>query len=1530
MPIFCEFNHDCVRQVVRPFQSALLLSAIAFTLMPVARMEGQNASELSSSQETPRIVNRVDNSELTTVRGTTHPAVRSAIDNGRLAPREAMTDLILVLKRSEAQQAALESFNAQQYDPTSPEYHHWLTPAEFGANYGISESDLETVTNWLQSQGFSIEEIPPSRSSIRFSGNVAQVENAFHTEMHSITSGGVAHIANVSDISIPTALAPVVVGVKSLHNFFAKPQHHALSPSGQSALSGPALANGQAASVNLPNRLEGTAVDAAGLGSVHPGYTPGNGYQLLVPYDMATIYNYKSLWTAPAPINGTGQTIALAGTSNIVLSDVATFRAATGLPANVPRVIVTNTDPGTTNLLDDRFENTLDVEWSGAAAPGASIVLVTSSQTSQTTDALYASESYIINNNVAKIMSVSYGECELGMGTAGNQEYASLWQQAYTQGIAVFVSSGDSIAAVCDDGDYNPSADYAAEFGLSVSGMTSTPYNVSVGGTDFNSSSANWSGANNSVNMSNATGYIPEVPWDDTVTNPIVISSFNSQLGVNYSAEQWANYLLKNDGIGSGLYEEVIPPVGGSGGVSNCTTSNGSTPSSCSGGYAKPSWQTGVTGILSTDKRTVPDVSLFASNGFLGVTYLICDTQPPGYSSPIPCSYPAYAMDMAVGGTSVSSPIMAGIMALINQKAGSSQGNPNAVLYGLAAKQTYSNCSAETTANSSSCYFNDINSGTIAPICYGGTTNCTPQTAGDVLGVMPGYAATAGYDKATGLGSLNVANVVNGWPGVSTSPAPIATLSANSLTFSSTAVSSSSAAQTVTLTNSGSASMTVTGVSITGTNATSFSQTNTCGSSLAVNASCSVTVTFKPAASGALTASLSFADNAANSPQTVTLSGTGAAATTVSVSITPSSLIFPSTAINTASASQTVTFTNTGTAAVTFTGSPSITGTYNYLFKGATSCGGNATLSPGSSCVVTFTFNPTAAGSFTATLNFYDTAPNSPQTVALSGTGAGVPAVSLSPTSLTFASTNIGSTTAAQAVTLKNTGTAALTISGVSITGANAVSFSQSNNCGTSLAVSATCTVSVAFQPAAIGAASASLSISDNASGAAQTVSLSGTGVGVPAVSLSPTSLTFASTNVGSTSAAQSVTLKNTGTGALTISSVTFGGANAGSYSQTNTCGTSLAASASCAISVTFKPTAVGAAPASLSIADNASNTATAQTVALSGTGVGVPVVSLSPTSLTFASTYVGSTSAAQAVTLKNTGTAGLTITSFSFTGAYATSYSQTNTCGTSLAANASCTISVIFKPTAGGTLTASLNLADNAQNTPQSVSLSGTGVVPMPVVTLSTTSQSFPVTAVNPSAGYAWSPAQSITLTNTGTAALNLTSIAMSGTNPTSFSQINNCPGSLAVSASCTILTRFAPTALGSRAATLVFTDNASPATQSVALTGTGVSAPTLTLSANTLSFGTVTPGTTSATQAVIVTNSSTTTPVNLTSIALSGSGAASFVEVNNCGTTLAASSNCIVLIEFTPTVASATSATLTVTANNPSASATVALSGQ
>ncbi len=448
----------------------------------------------------------------------------------------------------------------------------------------------------------------------------------------------------------------------------------------------------------------------------------------------------------------------------------------------MPQVILTNSDPGTTTpaLVEDRLENTLDVEWAGAVATGAKIVLVASSAPTQSTDPLYLSESYIVQNKTAPIMNVSYGECELFMGTAGNAEYNSLWQTAAAEGIAVFVSTGDSGSASCDQGEETDANYYAAMYGLSVNGMSSTPYNVAVGGTDLNWTNANWASTNSNLNLSNALGYIPEVPWNDSISNPLAVSALNSSNGTNYDAESWANIIAadyyNSNSINLSTYTSYIEADGGSGGVSGCTvnsttgSTNNPAPSSCSGGYAQPAWQAGVPGIVSTDKRAIPDVSFFASDGVLGSAYLICDTFWPNSAGTggvaTTCDYSnAHALAEAVGGTSVASPVMAGVMALINQKAGASQGFPNAQLYALAAKQNYSSCSAESVTATSSCYFNDVDTGNIAMPCdhADGSPNCPLLHTGDTLGILSGYSAGVGYDKATGLGSLNVANVVNGW-----------------------------------------------------------------------------------------------------------------------------------------------------------------------------------------------------------------------------------------------------------------------------------------------------------------------------------------------------------------------------------------------------------------------------------------------------------------------------------------------------------------------------------------------------------------------------------------------------------------------------------------------------------------------------------------------------------------------------------------------------------------------------------------------
>jgi hypothetical protein len=330
------------------------------------------------------------------------------------------------------------------------------------------------------------------------------------------------------------------------------------------------------------------------------------------------------------------------------------------------------------------------------------------------------------------------------------------------------------------------------------------------------------------------------------------------------------------------------------------------------------------------------------------------------------------------------------------------------------------------------------------------------------------------------------------------------------------------------------------------------------------------------------------------------------------------------------------------------------------------------------------------------------------------------PAVSLSPTSLTFADQQTGTTSASQSVTLTNSGNAPLTITSIGLTGTNSGDFAQTNTCPLSpgtLAAGANCTISVTFTPTATGSRSASLSISDNATGSPHTVSLGGTGT-APAVTLNPTSLTFASQSTGTTSPAQSVTLTNSGTAPLTIGSVSITGTNSGDFAQTNTCPLSpstLAANGTCTINVTFTPTATGTRTASVSIADNAGGSP--QTVSLSGTGNAppAPVVSLSPTSLTFTSQAVNTTSAAQSVTLTNTGSAALSISSIGFTGTNAGDFAQTNTCPISpstLAAGANCTISVTFAPLGSGSRAANLSISDNANGSPQTVALSGTGTV--------------------------------------------------------------------------------------------------------------------------------------------------------------------------------------------------------------------------
>lgn len=444
-----------------------------------------------------------------------------------------------------------------------------------------------------------------------------------------------------------------------------------------------------------------------------------------------------------------------------------------------------------------------------------------------------------------------------------------------------------------------------------------------------------------------------------------------------------------------------------------------------------------------------------------------------------------------------------------------------------------------------------------------------------------------------------------------------------------------------------------------------------------------------------------------------------------------------------------------------------------------------------------------------------------------------LPAISLSATTIAFGNETTGISSPPQSVTLTNNLPTAVNIASIAITGTNAGDFMQSNTCGTSLASGASCTVSIIFTPTATGNRSASVTIADNAPGSPQTISLTGTGIApAPLVSLSSLVLTFTNQLVGTTSPSQQVTLNNTGFAPLNITSITVTGTNSSDFGQTNTCGSSVAAGMSCAINVTFTPAATGSRTASVSITDNAGGSP--QSVSLTGTGA-VPAVAFSATTLGFGSVAVGTSSGAQILTMTNTGNGTLTISSIAITGANIGDFAQTNTCGNSVAGGANCTISISFTPTASGSRTASVTITDNASGSPQSVSLVGTGLVP--IASISPSSITFPNQYVGTS-----SLPQTITLMNTGAAPLTIASVT---TSPTDFGPLSSCGNSLSVGSSCSIGVFFDPTAGGSRNGTLTITDNAGGSPQTVSLTGIGLD---FSVSASSATTHTVAPGQTAS----------------------------------------------------------------------------------
>jgi len=665
------------------------------------------ASPLFAQQPAALVTQPINNFVRTVLPGNVHPLARADFDRGEAPSDMPLARMLLVLKRSDQQEKALRDLIENQQYKKSPSYHQWLTPVEFGARFGPADSDIAAVTNWLQASGFQVAQVSKGRTVIEFSGTAGLVKQAFGTAIHEFDVKGEQHWANVSNPSIPTAIAPVVAGVDSLHNFLKKAQN-----------------------TYVGNYSEKTKqLTSPGPNFTFPGGcvvdNTGNCYAL-APYDFATIYDLLPLWTAPTPINGTGQTIAIVGRTDINPADATTFWSLFGLDgthAPQPTLVITHNGPAP-GVTGDEDEADIDTQWSGAAAPGATINFVTSAST-ETTDGVDLSAIYIVDNNLAPVMSESYGQCEAFLGSGGVQFYGLLWEQAAAQGITAMVSTGDNGSAGCD------SPGSPAQNGLNVNGLASTQFNVAVGGTDFaqftTPPSTYWSSTNAAITQESALGYIPETTWNSSCANPLFqfLQGGTTNAETNCNNPQFANFLNS---------------IGGSGGKSLA--------------WLKPAWQTGTP---SDNARDLPDVSLFASSGFLGSFYVICQMDQTGGV----CDLNNF---LGFGGTSVSAPAFAGIMALVNQKWGL-QGNPNFVLYKLPAKQ----------ANA----FHDVPTGsTIAVPCFKGTPNCTTNVGTDAYGVLSGYSTGTAYDLATGLGSVDAAQMVNNWNKVTFTPS-ITTLTLN-------------------------------------------------------------------------------------------------------------------------------------------------------------------------------------------------------------------------------------------------------------------------------------------------------------------------------------------------------------------------------------------------------------------------------------------------------------------------------------------------------------------------------------------------------------------------------------------------------------------------------------------------------------------------------------------------------------------------------------------------------------------------------
>ena len=691
-------------------------------------------SPVAQSQGTQRAASVGEGDVAASRPPTVGPALQLPVGVRDLGPAPAsmpMRRMQVVLARSAQQEQALIALLDQQQDKSSPNYRKWLTPAAFGAAFGASDHDLGTVTAWLTSQGFWEVHVNAGRTLVEFSGSTAAVQSVFHTSIHQVSMNGETGYAATVAPALPAELSSLVTGFASLNNL-----SRSSSPTSSIML--------------RRDKKTGAYAGAAAPAGAKPDFTVNSNrsvYYGITPYDFAAIYNVTPLWNAATAVDGSGEAVAIVGESDINPADFVAFRNLFSLPlgdTNTPtgtqflNIIYNGNNPG---VQSSEFHADSDTQWTAAVAKGAQIIYV-ASQTTEATSGNELSASYIVDNNLAPILVDSYYTCEQTLGSGGNAFYKNLWQQAASQGITVVAATGDSGAAECDAFHVAP-----ASAGKAVNGIASTAYNVAVGGTEFftpNGAGSYFNPANYATEAS-ATGYIPEIPWNDTCTNPAVDTV------APYTGLRALQVCNNSAAIAAGL----VTTAGTGGGASSL--------------YAKPAWQK-APGVPSDSARDIPDVSLFASQGRTNTFYVVCqqDRNADGNGCNLNAPYADFA---AYGGTEISAPAFGGVLAMAAQRAGERIGNPNMVLYTLASRQASAGTACNATgANAAGCIFHDLTMGTNAMPCVTGSKDCVSATSGDATGILSVPSATAGYDLASGLGSVNAYNLVESFTTVTFAP----------------------------------------------------------------------------------------------------------------------------------------------------------------------------------------------------------------------------------------------------------------------------------------------------------------------------------------------------------------------------------------------------------------------------------------------------------------------------------------------------------------------------------------------------------------------------------------------------------------------------------------------------------------------------------------------------------------------------------------------------------------------------------------